>query len=163
MRRVRGFLVLLAGAVGVACGAGGTRPGAAGPAGAADLVVSNRGGAWRVYELQAERGARLVGSPRADDSSYEDRQPARLPDGTIVFTSTRGGHDAMYLADRGATSARPLFSAPEESRAFADSDPAPCGTDRIVFARAAAAATAGGPGAPAAGEATGAADRDLYL
>jgi hypothetical protein len=151
VRRLRGFLVLLAGAAGVACGAGGeVRNGATGAIAAAHLVVSNRGGAWRVYELAAEGGARLIGSPRADDPAYEDRQPARLPDGTIVFTSNRDGTEALYLADRGAASARPLFSAPEETRGVADSDPAPCGTDRIVFARAADAATV-------------TADRDLYL
>ncbi len=160
VRRLREWFVLLAGGASVACGAaglacgdgGGARHGAAGPSAPADLVVSNRGGAWRVYELAAEGGARLVGSPRADGPAYEDRQPARLPDGTIVFTSNRSGPDALYLAATGAATARPLFSAPEETGGGADSDPAACGADRIVFARAAAAAPGAGDG-----------DRDLYL
>ncbi|HYV20797.1 MAG TPA: hypothetical protein VFC25_17405 [Verrucomicrobiae bacterium] len=160
MQRLRGFLVLLAGAAGVACGAaglacgdGGAPHGAASAAVTADFVVSNRGGAWRVYELSSEGGARLVGSPRADGPAYEDRQPARLADGTTVFTSNRDGRDALYLADRGAASARPLFTASEETQGVADSDPASCGADRIVFARA----------ATAAGAAVDDADRDLYL
>lgn len=161
MRRRCGLFVLLACAASVGCGAGGEAPPGASRA-TAQLVVSNRGGAWRVYELAAEGGARLVGSPRADGPAYEDRQPARLPDGTTVFTSNRDGHDALYLADRGAASARPLFSTAEETQDFADSDPAPCGSDRIVFARAAAAASAIG-GAPGAATGAGDADRDLYL
>jgi hypothetical protein len=167
VRRLREWLVLLAGGASVACGAAGlacgdgdgARHGAAGAGAAADLVVSNRGGAWRVYELAAEGGARLVGSPRADGPAYEDRQPARLPDGTIVFTSNRDGPDALYLAASGAASARPFF-VPEEARGSADSDPAPCGADRIVFARAASPVT---PGAAVAGGAVDDASRDLYL
>jgi hypothetical protein len=151
MRRVRRlcrFLVLFAGAAGVACGAGGEKgPGRTSP-GAAVLLVSHRGGAWRVYEAEPEGGARLVGSPRADGPAYEDRQPARLPGGTIVFTSNRGGTDALYLADRGEATARPLFAAPEGAAGVADSDPAPCGTDRIVFART---------------QDAGGADRDLFV
>jgi hypothetical protein len=138
-------------------------------AGAPDafVVVSNRGGAWRLYETAgAGGGARLVGSPRADDASYADGQPARLPDGTIVFTSDRGGRAALYLCDRGREEARPVFGAAaagggadapagDAGSGSPDSDPAPCGADRIVFARIAPAES--DPGAVADGA------RDLFL
>lgn len=135
-----------------ACG-GDRREGAAGGAPDAFVVVSNRGGAWRLYETAgAGDGARLVGSERADDASYADGQPARLPDGTIVFTSDRGGRAALYLCDRGREEARPVFGAGAGSP---DSDPAPGGADRIVFARIAPAES--GAGALADGA------RDLFL
>jgi hypothetical protein len=102
------------------------------------LVVSDRGGAMRVFEL-GERGAtaRLVGSARADDPSYADTLPVRLPDGRIAFVSDRGGHRSIYLTSSGSAAASPLLrsAAPPGD----DSDPAPLGADRIVFARAAAA------------------------
>src|SRR5882672_770814 len=88
------------------------------------LVVSDRGGAMRIFEL-GERGAvaRLVGSARADDRSYADTLPVRLPDGRIAFVSDRGGHRSIYLTSSGSAAATPLLlpAAPPDD----DSDPAP--------------------------------------
>ena len=105
------------------------------------LVVSDRGGALRIFEL-AERGAtaRLVGSARADDRSYADTMPVRLPDGRIAFVSDRGGRRSIYLTSSGSATASPLF--PPGAPGGDDSDPAPLGADRIVFARATAPAAA---------------------
>ena len=116
------------------------------------LVVSDRGGAWRVYEIDPLEGtARLVGSPRADDRSYQDSMPARLPDGRIVFVSDRAGNPEIYLAPSGGDTLERLTVDPDrKDLAAADSDPAPLGRDRIVFAR-------GEPGAP------GGAPRDLFV
>jgi hypothetical protein len=44
----------------------------------------------------------------------------------------RGGRSALYRVDAGGTGARPLFDA---TATASDSDPAPLGRDRIVFAR----------------------------
>ena len=154
MRRFAG-LVLAAGALAAGgCGRGEPVNGTA--AAESALVVSNRGGAWRVYEARRDGGgARLVGSPRADDASYSDGQPARLPDGAIVFVSDRGGRPALYLRERGREEARLLFGAAGAPEGAPQSDPAPSGAGAIVFA----AAVAGTPGAdPAA-----AGGRDLYL
>jgi hypothetical protein len=110
------------------------------------LVVSDRGGAIRIFEL-AERGttARLVGSARADDRSYADMLPVRLPDGRIAFVSDRGGRRSIYLTSSGSVTASPLL--PPTAPAGDDSDPAPLGADRIVFARVAEKPDA--PAAPA--------------
>lgn len=112
------------------------------PPGDRPLIVSDRGGAVRVYEIDASSGAtRLVGSPRAGDAAYQDSMPARLPDGRIVMVSDRGGRAALYLLAVGAgdqednATAAPLLPGSGAS----DSDPAPLGPDRIVFARAASA------------------------
>ncbi|HUD71764.1 MAG TPA: hypothetical protein VMQ62_07355 [Dongiaceae bacterium] len=104
------------------------------------LFVSDRGGAARLYEADDEAGSvTLVGSGDAGDAGYVDSMPARLPDGRIIFVSTRGGGAALYVADAGSAGARPLFGG--GAAVAADSDPAPCGADRILFARAAVAGT----------------------
>jgi hypothetical protein len=140
-----------------ACGGGGSGEGAGAPGGAvpgasvADVIVSNRSGAWRLYALDPAGGtARLLGaggdegssrepaSARDQGSAREDAQPARLPDGTIVFASLRAGRSALYRVDADGTGARPLFASAAEGAGGAapsDSDPAPLGRDRIVFAR----------------------------
>jgi len=111
------------------------------------LMVSDRGGALRIYEEAEGGGARLVGSRNAADPGYSDTMPARLPDGRVVFVSDRDGNPEIYVAaaDGGATR---LTSDPPD-RPAADSAPAPLGRDRIVFARSE-------PGAPRG------APRDLY-
>lgn len=138
-------------ALGGGCG-GDAGPGT-GDGAALFLLVSNRGGAWRVYETGRDGGgARLVGSPRAGDASYADGQPARLPDGGTVFVSDRGGRPSLWVCDRGSAEARPLFSGAAAGAGGAgtgsetDSDPSPGGAGRILFART--------PGADG---------RDLYL
>ncbi|HZN02407.1 MAG TPA: hypothetical protein VFD06_02355 [Candidatus Polarisedimenticolia bacterium] len=159
-------IVLAASFAALACGCGGGRDPGSGEAGNAPfLVVSNRGGAWRVYETGRDgRGARLVGSPRADEASYTDTQPARLPDGAIAFVSDRGGRPALWLRPRGAEEARPVLGMPAAAGGAApnagtsDSDPAPFGADGIVFARA---EDPGGGADPAQAPAT--VGRDLYL
>jgi len=122
--------VLLAG---VAC-TGGPGPARARP----PLVVSDRGGALRIYEVDRDLGvATLVGSARADEPVYSDTMPARLPDGRVVFVSDRGGRPALHVTGPGPTAA--AIAIPFAAAAGpADSDPAPLGPDRIVFARAAA-------------------------
>ncbi|OLC53074.1 MAG: hypothetical protein AUH92_06525 [Acidobacteria bacterium 13_1_40CM_4_69_4] len=124
---------------------------AGGPAapvrGAPVLVVSDRGGALRIYEEAEGGGARLVGSRDAADPRYSDTMPARLPDGRIVFVSDRDGNPGIYVAAADGRATRVTFDPPE--RPAADSAPAPLGRDRIVFAR-------GEPGAPPG------APRDLY-
>ncbi|HEV8122542.1 MAG TPA: hypothetical protein VGQ67_16230 [Candidatus Polarisedimenticolia bacterium] len=143
------LLALLLGACG-SDGSGapaGTVPGAS----AGDLIVSNRSGAWRLYALDPAGGAaRLLGaggdegssrqpaSPRDQGSARDDAQPARLPDGTIVFASVRAGRSALYRVEADGTGARPLFASAADGAggaASSDSDPAPLGRDRIVFAR----------------------------
>ena len=111
------------------------------------LVVSDRGGALRIYEEAEGGGARLVGSREASDAGHSDTMPARLPDQRVVFVSDRDGNPEIYLAtaDGGATR---LTTDPPD-RPAANSAPAPLGRDRIVFAR-------GEPGAPPE------APRDLY-
>lgn len=128
------------------CGCGGARNPAGGDAGTAPyLLVSNRGGAWRVYETGRDgRGARLLGSPRADDASYADSQPWRLPDGAIVFVSDRGGRPALWMCDRGGANPRPVFPGAAGAAGGFDSDPSAFGADRILFARAGDPAAAGG-------------------
>jgi len=111
------------------------------------LVVSDRGGALRIYEEAEGGGARLVGSQEASDAGYSDTMPARLPDQRVVFVSDRDGNPEIYLAAAGGGATR-LTSDPPD-RPAVDSAPAPLGRDRIVFAR-------GAPGAPPG------APRDLY-
>ena len=105
--------------------------------GAANLVVSNRSGAWRLYALDPAGGtARLVGAGERDAAAQDDAQPARLPDGTLLFTRVRAGVSSLYRVDPDGASARPLFSAGAAGAAApSDSDPAPLGRDRVVFAR----------------------------
>jgi hypothetical protein len=136
------LLALLLGGCG-SDGSGGAPAGTVPGASAGDLIVSNRSGAWRLYALDPAGGtARLLGaggdgasreppSPRDQGSARDDAQPARLPDGTIVFAIVRAGRSALYRVDADGTGARPLFA----SAAPSDSDPAPLGRDRIVFAR----------------------------
>jgi hypothetical protein len=95
----------------------------------------------RIFEL-GERGAtaQLVGSARADDRSYADTLPVRLPDGRIAFVSDRGGRRSIYLTSSGSAAASPLL--PPGASPGDDSDPAPLGADRLVFARAATTAGA---------------------
>jgi hypothetical protein len=128
-------LVTAALLAGVACSGG------AGPARALPpLVVSDRGGALRIYEIDRDLGvATLVGSARADETAYRDTMPARLPDGRVVFVSGRGGRPALHVTGPGSTAAAiaiPLAASPAAD-APADSDPAPVGPGRLVFARAA--------------------------
>jgi len=144
-RRLR---ALVAGALlaGVAC-SGGPAPARALP----PLVVSDRGGALRVYEVDRDLGvATLVGSARADEPAWRDTMPARLPDGRVVFVSDRGGRPALLVTGPGAattaiaipfaaaTAPDAIPAAGASVAAPADSDPAPFGPGRIVFARAAA-------------------------
>jgi Tol biopolymer transport system component len=113
------------------------------------LVVSDRGGAMRIFELgERDATARLVGSARADDQSYADTLPVRLPDGRIAFVSDRGGRRSIYLTSSGSAAASPLL--PSGASPGDDSDPAPLGADHLVFARAAAAAGNAADAAPAA-------------
>jgi hypothetical protein len=105
----------------------------------------------RVYEIDASTGAtRLVGSARAGDAAYQDSMPARLPDGRIVLVSDRTGRPALYLVadghgDQGDNAeAAPLLP----DTGTGDSDPAPLGPDRIVFARAASGPPAASIGSP---------------
>lgn len=154
--------VVLAVAIG-GCGGGRSPRDDAGTA--SSLVVSNRGGAWRIYETGRDGGgARLLGSPRADDASYADGQPARLPDGAVVFVSDRGGRPALWLCDRGGGNPRPLFAGGADAGRGSESGPAPFGADRIVFARAAdPPAAAAGTGAAGIAPAAAGIGRDLYL
>jgi hypothetical protein len=131
---------------GVAC-SGGPAPARALP----PLVVSDRGGALRIYEVDRDLGvATLVGSARADEPAWRDTMPARLPDGRVVFVSDRGGRPALHVTGPGPTAAAiaiPLAAPPApdapapgpgaNAAGPADSDPAPFGPGRIVFARAA--------------------------
>ena len=114
-----------------------------GGAGPPALVVSDRGGAWRVYEIDPAGGAaRLIGSPDAFDRSYRDLMPARLPDGRVVFASDRDGNLEIYVATADdAPPTRLTRDPPDAGPARADTDPAPLGPDRILLAR-------GEPGAP---------------
>lgn len=96
------------------------------------LIVSDRGGAVRVYEIDDAAGlTRLIGSPRADDVSYRDSMPARIPDGRVLLVSDRGGTPAIFLASPDGTSANPVLSPSPGG----DSDPAPLGRERILFSR----------------------------
>jgi hypothetical protein len=108
-----------------------------GAAGPRSLGVSDRGGAWRVYEIDPAGGAaRLIGSRDAFDRSYRDLMPARLPDGRVVFVSDRDGNAEIYLASAdGAAVTRLTRDPPDRTLARADTDPAPFGRDRILFAR----------------------------
>jgi Tol biopolymer transport system component len=131
------------------------------------LVVSDRAGVWRIYEVGLDDGsARLIGSPTAGDpapgraprgaagpggATYEDSMPARLPDGRVAFVSDRDGNPEIYLAPvDGGPILRLTRDGEDGDPAAADSAPSPLGRDRIVFARTA-------PGAPAS------APRDLYV
>jgi TolB protein len=113
------------------------------PPGGALLLVSNRSGPFRIYTVGPDEGtARLVGSRRADDRSYDDSMPARLPDGRIVFVSDRDGNLELYLASPDGHEVERLTNdPPDPASAVFDVHPAPLGRDRIVFAR-------GEPGAP---------------
>jgi hypothetical protein len=125
------------------------------------LVVSDRGGAMRIFEL-GERGAtaRLVGSARADDRSYADTLPVRLLDGRIAFVSDRAGGRSIYLTSSGSAAASPLL--PPAAPPGDDSDPAPLGADRVVFARAATAAVGAQAAGPASAAGGAPAARDLW-
>lgn len=116
------------------------------------LLVSDRGGALRIYEIApADASARLIGSADASDTTYGDTMPARIPDGRIVFVSDREGRPDIYLASAdGRTASRLTRDAAGFGRGAIRSDPAPLGRDRIVFASTEA-------GAPAASA------RDLYV
>jgi WD40 repeat protein len=137
-RSVVGATALLAALPIAACGGDPSSPPAARP-----LVVSDRGGALRIYEIDAGLGvARLVGAPNASDAAWRDTMPARLPDGRVAFVSDRGGRPAIHLAGPDLTAAAALTMAESATATSSDSDPAPCGRERLVFARATA------PGAP---------------
>lgn len=116
------------------------------------LLVSDRGGAIRIYERDPEsRTARLVGSPGAADRTYGDSMPAPLPGGGVVFVSDREGSRQIYTIAPGWRDARRLTALVDDRSLRPDhSDPAPLGADRIVFARTEPGA---GPGSP----------RDLFL
>jgi len=125
-----------------ACGGPARAPAAQPPT----LLVSDRGGAFRIYEEIGEGAARVVGD--ADGVTHADTMPARLPDGGIVFVSDRDGNPEIYLASAGGV-VRRLTSDPPASPAD-DSAPAPLGRDRIVFARTEPGTSRGAP-------------RDLYV
>jgi hypothetical protein len=129
------------GALGPAPGAGGA------PDGASVLLVSDRGGALRIYEIApADGSARLIGSADASNTAYRDTMPARLPDGRVVFVSDRDGNPEIYLASAdGRTASRLTGDVAGLGRFAIHSDPAPLGRDRIVFARTDAGAPAGSP------------------
>jgi len=69
--------------------------------------------------------------------------PARLPDGRVAFVSDRGGRPALYLAASGSADATGIPLVPgagsPATGSPVDSDPAPFGPGRLVFARAATA------------------------
>ncbi|HKN47783.1 MAG TPA: hypothetical protein VJ144_07410 [Candidatus Polarisedimenticolia bacterium] len=116
------------------------------------LLVSDRGGALRIYAIDQEDGAaHLIGSPSAADPSYQDSMPARLPDGRIVFVSDRDGNPEIYLASPDGGAVARLTGEPRgPGRAIRASDPTPLGRDRIVFARTEAGTPEASP-------------RDLYV
>lgn len=133
--RAARFVVALA-AVCMGCG---REPDA--PAGLRTLLVSDRGGAPRIYEIDDTAGSvTLIGSDNAADTAVTDSMPARLPDGRVVFASNRGGGSSLWVAAKGGASsggatATPLFQTiPDASQ---DYEPAPCGRDRILFSRGA--------------------------
>lgn len=105
------------------------------------LLVSDRSGAFRVYEEIEKDAARLLGEARGG-GAHSDSMPARLPGGGVVFVSDRDGNPEIYLAAGGATR-RLTFDAP--GRPAEDSAPAPLGRDRIVFARSEPDALSGAP------------------
>lgn len=111
--------------------------------GAPMLLVSDRGGALRIYEETGEGAARLAGSRDPGDRSWSDTMPARLPDGRIVFVSDRDGNPEIYIAAADGGASRLTFDPLD--RPAADSGPAPLGRDRIVFARTEAGAVPGAP------------------
>jgi hypothetical protein len=149
MRAMRSRLVSLLGLLAVLAACQGPRPAA--PAGR-PLVVSERGGAVRVFEIDAGAGtARLVGSPRADDTSYADAMPVRLADNRIAFISDRAGRAAIWLASADLATVHPFAAVPAPGEA--DSDPAPLDAGRIVFARATAPDSSAAPATP----------RDLFV
>ncbi len=77
--------------------------------------------------------------------------PARLPDGRIAFVSDRDGNPEIYLATAdGRAVARLTSDPPGAASAAINSEPAPLGRNRIVFARSEPGAAAGSP-------------RDLYV
>jgi WD40 repeat protein len=106
------------------------------------LLVSDRGGGWRIYEEIEGGSARLAGSSDAS-APYSDTMPARLPEGGIVFVSDRDGNPEIYLSPAGGGALR-LTADPTASPSM-DSAPAPLGRERIVFARGEAGAPEGAP------------------
>jgi len=108
-----------------ACGGPSRTPGQAPPI----LLVSDRGGSYRIYEEIDTWTARVVGSSESG-GPHADTMPARLPDGGIVFVSDRDGRPGIYLAPPGG-GVRRLTS---DSGPAQVSAPAPLGRDRIVFA-----------------------------
>jgi Tol biopolymer transport system component len=119
-----------------ACGVPSRTPGQGPPI----LLVSDRGGSYRIYEEIDTGTARVVGSAE-DGASHADTMPARLPDGGIVFVSDREGLPAIYLAPPGG-GLRRLTADPGPGEVSA---PAPLGRDRIVFAGVEAGAPKGAP------------------
>jgi Tol biopolymer transport system component len=97
------------------------------------LLVSDRGGALRIYEESGAGAARLLGNRGAGDRSTADSMPARLPDGRIVFVSDRDGNPEIYVAAADGEATR--LNVDPWDRPAVDSGPAPLGIDRIVFAR----------------------------
>ena len=146
----------------LACLSGPTAP----PGAETVLLVSDRSGAWRIDEVSlADGAAREIGRPAAVDraaggpeaaargAGYRDSMPARLPDGRIAFVSDRDGLPRIYLASPDGASVAPLGRDQAGDGAppgGADSDPAPLGRERIVFAREETGAPRGSA-------------RDLYL
>ena len=108
-----------------ACGAPSRAPGLAPPV----LLVSDRGGSYRIYE-EIDRGNARPVAIAESASPHADTMPARLPDGGVVFVSDRDGTPAIYLAPpRGGVRRLTSDSGPSEVSA-----PAPLGRNRIVFA-----------------------------
>ena len=107
------------------CGGSFRAPGQAPPI----LLVSDRGGSYRIYEEIDKGNARPVAFAESG-RPHADTMPARLPDGGVVFVSDRDGTPGIYLAPpRGEV--RRLTSDPGPTEVSA---PAPLGRDRIVFA-----------------------------
>ncbi|HKQ97160.1 MAG TPA: hypothetical protein VJV75_04730, partial [Candidatus Polarisedimenticolia bacterium] len=74
----------------------------------------------------------LVGSDNAADTAITDSMPARLADGRVVFASNRDGGPSLWITTSSSTTAKRLFAMNDDDEARFD--PAPCGTDRILFA-----------------------------
>ena len=84
------------------------------PAGAYDLAPLNDPGAWRIYSINVDgSGLKQVtlsdrdnldlsqfGDVASHFKEYDDTDPAWLPDGRIVFSSTRWPSHGMYSAAR---------------------------------------------------------------
>jgi hypothetical protein len=90
------------------------------PAGTYDMGPASNPGAWRIYQINAD-GSGLRAVTQSDQSldlsqfgpaanglqAYDDTDPAWLPDGRIVFSSTRWPSFSQYSGRNTAVCARP--------------------------------------------------------